>query len=94
MNEDFVNVSILCKGLVQEVFYRMKTKETATKLGITGWIKNLKDGSVLINACGEPDAINNLIDWCNKGPALAKVDEVSVKKIQPMENIDSFEIIY
>jgi acylphosphatase len=63
-------------GKVQGVFYRASTKTVADDLGVKGWVKNEPDGSVLIEAEGTKDKLIDLIAWCKKGPAHAKVDSV------------------
>ena len=68
-------------GKVQGVFFRVSTKEQADKLGLKGWVRNEPDGSVLIEVCGESEIVEQLIEWCNNGPMLARVDEVIVSDI-------------
>ena len=65
-------------GRVQGVFYRQSTKETAVRLGLTGWAKNCPDGSVEAVFEGEQEAVNAGIDWCRQGPPAAHVTEVIV----------------
>lgn len=64
------------RGKVQGVAYRFSTHHKAIKLGLTGCVKNMPDGSVFIEAEGKEDAINKLIEWCYYGPPKAKVTEV------------------
>ena len=80
-------------GKVQGVFYRASTKHTAMALGINGWVKNEKDGSVLISAEGDESQLKSLVDWCKQGPAYAQVTEVSTNEIVP-EGFEDFEILY
>lgn len=68
-------------GKVQGVFFRTSTKEQADKLGLNGWVENRTDGSVHIEVTGESNAVNDLIQWCQKGPILASVDSVLVDDI-------------
>lgn len=84
-------VEIHCFGLVQGVFYRASTKEQAIKLGLKGWVKNLSDGSVLINVYGKTSAVNELITWCKRGPFLAKVSEVEVSDISSKNEISEYQ---
>lgn len=65
-------------GHVQGVFYRQSTKETAVRLGLTGWAKNCPDGSVEVIFEGEREAVDAAIEWCRQGPAAAHVTEVAV----------------
>ncbi len=68
---------IIVKGKVQGVSYRFSTHHKAIKLGLTGLVKNMPDGSVFIEAEGKEEAINKLIEWCYYGPPKAKVTEVN-----------------
>jgi acylphosphatase len=68
---------IIVKGKVQGVSYRFSTHHKAIKLGLTGLVKNMPDGSVFIEAEGKEEAINKLIEWCYYGPPKAKVLEVN-----------------
>lgn len=77
-------VSILVTGKVQGVFYRQSTKEKALALGITGIVKNQPDGSVFIQATGDPGLLNQLIAWCRQGPSRAEVASVQVETIEPL----------
>lgn len=72
---------IVVKGKVQGVFFRYSAKEVAEKLGIKGYVKNLPDGSVLIEAEGGEESLEKLKDWCHTGPRNAKVSDVSVEKL-------------
>ena len=84
--------TIHCIGRVQGVFFRASTKDQALSLNISGWVKNQGDGSVLIHAEGNEEAMNNLIEWCKIGPAQAIVDEVKVRDSE-IEGFSSFDII-
>lgn len=67
---------LLIKGKVQGVFYRASAKETADKLGITGWIKNTAAGDVEAVVTGREEQLQKFISWCKQGPARAIVSEV------------------
>jgi acylphosphatase len=75
--------SIKVTGKVQGVYYRQSTKEKATALGLTGYVKNLPDGSVQIMASGNTDQLLQLVLWCRQGPARAIVEEVQVETLPP-----------
>ncbi|MEQ9440789.1 MAG: acylphosphatase [Cyclobacteriaceae bacterium] len=78
-------------GVVQGVFFRASTQEKAQALGLRGWVRNEPDGSVLINAEGELEALQNLVAWCQQGPPKAEVTNITVKEI-PEEGFPDFRI--
>lgn len=75
--------SIIVTGKVQGVFYRQSTKERAHDLKLTGYVKNLPDGTVQIMASGTTEQLLQLVMWCKKGPARAIVEEVKVETLAP-----------
>lgn len=67
-------------GEVQGVFFRANTKEKADELGIKGWVRNLPDMCVEALFEGEDSKVNEIINWCRKGPIGARVDRIEVKE--------------
>lgn len=65
-------------GRVQGVFFRQSTREKARELGLSGWVKNMPDGTVEALASGPEGTVKELIAWCQHGPAYARVDRVDV----------------
>jgi acylphosphatase len=70
---------VIISGLVQGVFFRREISYLARQLSVTGWTRNLSDGSVEVVAEGEKEAIDKLIQFCRVGPSGARVRSVSVK---------------
>jgi acylphosphatase len=66
------------RGRVQGVGYRYATVIRARELGVTGWVRNRRDGSVEAVVQGPPEAIEALIDWARRGPEAAFVESVEV----------------
>ena len=67
-------------GRVQGVGFRYSTQHEAKRLGLTGYAKNLDDGSVEVLACGEQQAVDQLMAWLKSGgPRSARVDRVLVE---------------
>ena len=66
-------------GRVQGVSFRWYTQGRARELGVTGWVRNEPDGSVLLHAEGEDEAVDALVDWCRTGPSTARVADVAVR---------------
>jgi acylphosphatase len=63
-------------GRVQGVFFRASTRREAQNLGLTGYAKNLPDGSVEVLACGPESAVEQLGEWLWVGPPAARVSQV------------------
>jgi len=73
-----VRAELKIHGRVQGVFYRQSTKETAVRLGLTGWVRNCHDGSVEAVFEGDKDAVDQAVEWCRQGPHTARVTDVVV----------------
>ena len=78
-------------GRVQGVFFRASTRDVATDLNVTGHAINLPNGDVEVLACGAGIAIDQLLQWLQKGPPMASV--ASVEEIPlSCENPERFTI--
>ena len=73
-------IHLIIEGRVQGVFFRASAQATANKLGLSGWVKNLPDGSVETVAEGEKEPLESYISWCRKGPPAAIVQAVKVSR--------------
>ena len=71
-------------GLVQGVNYRVSARREARRLGLTGWVRNEPDGSVLIDVEGEPPALAAFLAWCAEGPPGARVAAVEQTLAEPV----------
>jgi acylphosphatase len=71
-------VRAIVTGRVQGVAYRASTVEQARTHGLTGWVRNLADGSVELEAQGDDGQVTALLAWCAHGPPAARVTGVTV----------------
>lgn len=73
-----VRARILITGLVQGVFFRREITDLARNLGVTGWVRNIPDGSVEVICEGDKDKLDRVIQFCRVGPSGARVRNVDV----------------
>ena len=85
-------VHIIVYGHVQGVFFRASAQTQASELGITGWVRNLQDGTVEVYAEGNQDVLDHFIEWCQKGPSSAKVSRCDLDWIAP-QVMSNFKIL-
>jgi acylphosphatase len=69
---------IIVAGRVQGVGYRYAFADRAAQLGLAGWVRNRRDGTVEACVQGAAPAIDQIVAWARKGPPAARVDEVRV----------------
>lgn len=73
----------LVSGRVQGVSFRASTQARGRALGLTGWVRNLPDGRVEIQAGGDPEAMLAFEHWLGQGPELARVTALEVDDLAP-----------
>lgn len=72
-------VHCIVRGRVQGVFFRASAQREARRLCLTGWVKNLPDGSVEAVVEGEDEQVREFIQWAQRGPSAARVDRVETR---------------
>ena len=82
---------IKVSGKVQGVGFRFYTHKKANAIGVMGFVKNLRDGSVYIEVEGEEEVVDEFLLWVHQGPEWARVDEVTVQP-KPLDNFTNFVI--
>jgi acylphosphatase len=82
----------LVTGRVQNVGYRYFTVDTATRLGLRGFVRNLEDGSVEVVASGDMVSLDKLRSGLADGPPSARVDAVREAEVVSEEEWDIFDI--
>ncbi|MBI4645501.1 MAG: acylphosphatase [Bacteroidia bacterium] len=84
---------ITVTGSVQGVGFRYSVRNIAHNLGISGFVKNLYDGSVYIEAEAEQNILAQFVDWCKQGPKMAIVEHVDIKEAE-LNGFLLFEVRY
>jgi acylphosphatase len=74
---------VVVSGRVQGVFFRDSCQRAAADAGVSGWVRNRRDGAVEAVFEGEPDAVEAMVSWCRLGPSHARVDQVEVTTEEP-----------
>ncbi len=78
-------------GRVQGVFFRYTTRKLARKLGLTGFVKNMPDSSVYIEAEGNDKAIEELLKFAHKGPEMAVIEDIKYEYSEPDNKYKGFD---
>ena len=86
-----VRRTVTVTGEVQGVFFRETTRRKATEAGVSGWVRNRRDGRVEAVFEGAPEAVEELVAFSREGPTAARVDKVDVRDEQP-EGITGFQV--
>lgn len=82
---------VVVSGSVQGVFFRDTCRRTAEARGVAGWVRNMRDGTVEAVFEGDPESVQQLVEWAHQGPPAAVVDAVSVTEEEP-EGLSGFEV--
>jgi len=87
-----VRFKLLIKGVVQGVNFRYYTRREAARANVSGWVRNLPDGSVAAILEGEEEDVEALIRWCRQGPDSAQVTELIAQPEEYRGEFQSFSI--
>jgi acylphosphatase len=80
-------------GRVQGVGYRESMRQQANRLGLTGWVRNRRDGTVEALVCGRAEQVDLMVDWAKQGPRYALVERVVATEAEIAES-EEFEILF
>ena len=86
-----IRYRVLISGLVQGVFFRGTCQEVAKEHGVSGWARNLPDGTVEAVFEGPAEDVRRLVEWSRHGPRDAVVEDVRVQQ-EPPEGLSGFEV--
>ncbi|HMO49227.1 MAG TPA: acylphosphatase [Rubrivivax sp.] len=78
------------RGRVQGVGFRASLADEARRLGLRGWVRNRRDGSVEAMIAGPDEAVQQLLQWSRRGPPAARVD--NMQSFAASGRFDTFEL--
>jgi acylphosphatase len=87
-----VRARVYFSGQVQGVFFRANTRSHAAMRGVSGWVRNLRDGRVESVMEGEKESVEALIESCREGIPGSRVDDVEITWEKPQGRFRGFEI--
>ena len=82
---------VVVSGRVQGVFFRDSVRRRAEGAGVAGWVRNTPEGTVEAVFEGDPGAVDELVEFCRRGPSRAEVASVEVAEEDP-EGLAGFEV--
>ncbi|NTV97987.1 MAG: acylphosphatase [Chlorobiaceae bacterium] len=85
-------VHLKARGFVQGVGYRMFINRVAGELDLSGWVMNMPDGSVEIDAQGPEETIDELIRRAAAGPSRARVTALLKEELPPSAEMKGFSV--
>jgi acylphosphatase len=85
---------IFIKGNVQGVYFRENTRVMATKHGVIGWVRNLRNGRVEALLEGYEADVGQVIGWCHVGPPSATVNDVEIMYEKYTGEFEVFRVNY
>jgi acylphosphatase len=82
---------VVVHGDVQGVFFRDSTEREASSQGVAGWVTNRSDGKVEAVFEGDPEAVDRMVEFSQRGSSQAEVEHVDVSEEEP-EGLSGFEV--
>jgi acylphosphatase len=87
-------IQCVVSGQVQGVAYRAYIQDSATELGLVGYVKNLPNGTVEVVAQGDPATLKDFVEYLHEGSLMAKVESVAVDWVSPKVTYDEFSVLH
>lgn len=89
-----IRAHMIVSGRVQGVFFRQNTLNKAKELGVFGWVKSLPDGRLEAVFEGEKKKVEEIVNWAEKGPVSAEVNDIKVKWQEYKGEFQGFKLKY
>ncbi len=90
--DDHKVVLVRISGRVQGVWFRGWTAQAASRLGLNGWVRNRRDGTVEALLSGEAGVVDDMLRRCWDGPPSSRVDEVETQETDELPSSSGFQI--
>ncbi len=87
-------VHVFISGRVQGVCFRAYARDAAKRTGVYGWVRNMRDGRVETVFEGDEENVRNMLEWCNEGGPIGRVDSVEVREEVFTDEFTSFNIVH
>jgi len=81
---------VVVRGRVQGVGFRYAMVDVASEAGVSGWVRNRRDGAVEALVQGDATAVDAIVAWCRRGPPAARVTGVDVEAAEADARIAGF----
>jgi acylphosphatase len=91
---DKISARVIIQGWVQGVYFRAFTRDQAIALGLSGWVRNRRDGTVEAYFEGEGGQVKKMVAWCHQGSPRARVEKVEMTFGNYQGGLDGFEVRY
>jgi len=92
--EEKARAHLVVRGRVQGVCFRAETQRAARTFGVSGWVRNKRDGTVEAIVEGAKKDVISLINWCNTGPPISRVEKVDVSWQDFNDEFSEFGVRY
>jgi acylphosphatase len=86
-----VALHVVIRGDVQGVGYRASMQSLAAEAGLTGWVRNRRDGTVEAYVQGDAQAVERIVAWCRRGPPAARVTSIEAEAVASDDALRTFE---
>jgi acylphosphatase len=87
-----IGAHVYVSGYVQGVAFRYTAIRQARSLGVTGWVRNLRDSRVELLVEGEEAQVNEMIAWCRHGPRTASVTDIQTELLPYTGKFSDFDV--
>ena len=93
-NDSLARCRVIIHGRVQGVCFRLNTVRAASRIGVTGWVKNRPEGTVEAVFEGGDSELESIVEWCRVGDSPANVSKIELTREEPTGEFSEFTITY